>query len=64
MKPSRKVLIPREVLTITRNRVHIFALCQCADYAHDIYVGAGEVHVASVTFAVGESVWCLVVSKP
>ena len=36
----------------------IFASCQCADYARTSYAGAGEAHVACVTFAVGEAVWC------
>ena len=31
----------------------IFASCQCAGYAHASYAGAGEAHVAHVTFAVG-----------
>ena len=30
-----------------------------ADYARRSYAGAGEVHVAHVTFAVGEAVWTL-----
>jgi len=41
--------------------MHIFALRQCADYARAsyTYAVAGEAHVAHVTFAVGEAVWCL-----
>ena len=31
---------------------------KCTDYAHVSYVGAGEAHVACVTFAVG-AVYCL-----
>ena len=31
----------------------IFASRQCADYAHVSYAGAGEAHMARVTFAVG-----------
>jgi len=40
--------------------MHIFASCQCADYAR-AGTGAGEARVARVTFAVGlgEAVWCL-----
>jgi len=53
--------------------MHIFASCQCTDYAcvSDIYIymryaGAGEAHVARVTFAVGSRRSCFVpvVSKP
>ena len=33
--------------------MRIFALRQCADYAHVSYAGAGEARVARVTFAVG-----------
>jgi len=36
--------------------MHIFASCQCADYARVSYAGAGEAHV---TFAVGEAAWTL-----
>jgi len=39
--------------------MHIFASRQCADYACASYVGADEVHMARVTFAVGEAVWYL-----
>jgi len=31
--------------------MRIFASCQCADCACAIYAGAGEAHVARVTFA-------------
>ena len=39
-------------------RMHSFASHQYADYVH-VNVGAGEVRVARVMFAVGEAVWCL-----
>jgi len=40
--------------------LRIFATCQCIDYAHASYVGAGEAPVARVTFVVslGKAVWC------
>jgi len=40
-------------------RMCIFASCHCTDYARASYVGtgAGEAHVACVTFAVGGAVW-------
>ena len=46
--------------------MRIFASRQCADYAHTsyVYVGAGEVRVARVTFAIREAVCTVVVSKP
>jgi len=31
--------------------MRIFASCQCADYVHASYAGAGEARVARVTFA-------------
>ena len=40
-------------------RMHIFALCQCADYVRVSYAVAGEVRMARVTFVgLGEAVWC------
>jgi len=33
--------------------MRIFASCQCIDYAHVIYAGAGEARMARVMFAVG-----------
>jgi len=39
--------------------MRIFASRQCADYTHVSYAGTDEAHVARVTFAVGEAVWCL-----
>ena len=30
--------------------MRIFVLCQCADYVRASYAGAGEAHVARVTF--------------
>ena len=40
-------------------RMHIFALCQYANYTHASYACAGQARVARVTFAVGlGAVWC------